>query len=44
MEQIQEMDETLMSIGAETQGRFEIDAESGEPMGTCVYAKLIQLG
>ena len=38
------MDETLMSICAETQGFFEMDAESGEPMETWVYAKLIQLG
>ena len=33
-----------MSICAETPGCFEMDAESGEPMETCVYAKLIQLG
>ena len=38
------MDATLMSICAETQGRFEMDAESSEPMETCVYAKLMQLG
>ena len=42
--EILEMGETLMSICAETQGCFEMEAESGEPMETCVYAKLIQLG
>ena len=30
MSQINEIDETLMSIGAGTQGFFELDAESGE--------------
>ena len=44
MEQIQGMVETLMSICAETPGCFEMAAESGEPMETWVYAKLIQLG
>ena len=38
------MDATLMSICAETHGWFEMDAESGGPMETCVYEKLIQLG
>ena len=37
-------DETLMAICAEAPGCFEIDPESGEPMGNCVYSKLIQLG
>ena len=37
-------DETLMDICAEAPGCFEIDPESGDPMGTCVYPKLIQLG
>ena len=41
--EIQEMDGALMSICAETQGCFEMEAESGEPMGTCVYSMLIQL-
>ena len=44
MNGIQESGETLMSICAEAPGCFEIDTESGEPMGTCVYSKLIQLG
>ena len=44
MEQIQGMNATLMSICAETPGCFEMDAESGEPMETCVYPKFIQLG
>ena len=33
-----------MSICAESPGCFEVDNESGEPMETFVYAKLIQLG
>ena len=41
---INEIDETLMSICAETQGRFESDPESGEPLGNFVYARLIHLG
>ena len=44
MEQIQGMYETLMSICAETPWCFEMDAESGEPMGTFACQKLIQLG
>ena len=44
MIQISEIDETLMSICAETQGRFEMDAESGDPNGTFACARLIQLG
>ena len=44
MIQSNEIDETLMSICAETKGWFEMDAESGEPNETCVYARLIQLG
>ena len=31
MSQINEIDETLMSICAEKQGRFELDTESGGP-------------
>ena len=41
MIRINEIDETLMSICAETQGRFELDAESGEPNANCVFAMLI---
>ena len=44
MIQINEIDETLLSICAETQGFFAMDAESGEPNANCVYAMLIQLG
>ena len=44
MEHIQESDETLMAICAEASGCFEIDPESGDPIGNCVYSKLIQLG
>ena len=44
MIQISEIDETLMYICAETQGRFDMEAESGEPNGTFAYARLIQLG
>ena len=44
MSRINEMDETLMSICAETQGRFEQDPESCEPNGTCVFARLILAG
>ena len=31
MSQINDIDETLMSICAETQGWFDLDTESGEP-------------
>ena len=31
MSQINEIDETLMSLCAEPQGFFELDTESGEP-------------
>ena len=31
-----------MSICAETKGRFELDPESGEPNGNCVFARLIR--
>ena len=41
MSKINEIDETLMSICAETQGRFELGTESGEPNGNCVFAMLI---
>ena len=44
MSQINEIDETLMSICAETQGCFELDAESGEPDGNCVFPRLILAG
>ena len=44
MIQINEIDEALMSICAETQGCFEMDDGSGEPNETCVYSRLIQLG
>ena len=30
-----------MTICAETRGRFELDPESGEPNGNCVFAMLI---
>ena len=33
-----------MSICAETQGRFALDPDSGEPNGNCVFARLIQTG
>ena len=36
-------DGTLMDICAEEPGCFEIEPESGDPMETCVYSKLIQL-
>ena len=44
MEHIRESDETLMDICAEAPGCFEIDPESGEPLESCVYSELIQLG
>ena len=44
MDEIQWPDETLMAICAKAPGCFEIDPESGDPMETCVYSKLIQLG
>ena len=37
-------DEILTVICAEAPWCFEIDPESGEPLGSCVYSKLIQLG
>ena len=37
-------DAILMVICAEAPGCFEIDPESGEPLGSCFYSKLIQLG
>ena len=33
-----------MDICGESTGRFEIDPESGEPMGTFCFWKLIRLG
>ena len=44
MGEIQGPDEILMAICAEAPGWFEIDPESGEPMETCAYSKLMQLG
>ena len=44
MSQVNEIDETLMSICAETQGRFALDVESGDPDANCGYARLIQVG
>ena len=44
MNQINERDETLMSICVETQGRSEIDPESGDPNENCVFAMLIREG
>ena len=44
MSKINEIDETLMSIFAETQWCFELDTESGEPNGNCVFARLILAG
>ena len=44
MNRINEADETLRSICAETQGCFEADPESDGPLGTCGYARLIHLG
>ena len=38
MRRINEIDGALMSISAETQERFEIGPESGEPNGDCVFA------
>ena len=43
MKHNQESAETLMAICAEAPWFFEIDPESGDPMGNCVYSKLIQL-
>ena len=40
MSQINAIDETLMSICAETQGRFELDPESGEPNEHFACARL----
>ena len=42
MNQINERDETLMSICAETKGCFELDPGSSEPNENCVFAMLIQ--
>ena len=44
MSQINEIDETLMSIWAETQGCFDLDTEAGEPNANCVAARLILAG
>ena len=44
MELINEKDETLFPIGVETQGRCELDPDSGEPGGNCGFAKLSQAG
>ena len=33
-----------MSICVETQGRFEMDPDSGEENGNCVFARLCQAG
>ena len=44
MGQINESDETLMAICAEAQGCFELDPESIEPSGNCVFARLIREG
>ena len=43
MERSLEADETLLAICDETKGRSEIDVESGGPIATCVYPKLIHL-
>ena len=37
-------DEVLMNICAETQGCLEIDHDTSEPRGNCVYSKLILAG
>ena len=37
-------DEIPMAICAEAPWCFEIDPESGEPLESCVYSKLTQLG
>ena len=44
MDQINGIDETLMTICSGTQGCFGLDSESGEQKGNCVYARLIQAG
>ena len=44
MDEIQGPDGTLMAICAEAPGCLEIDPASGDPVETCVYSKLIQLG
>ena len=44
MDKINDRDETLMSICVETQGRFELGPESGEPNENFVFAKLSQAG
>ena len=41
MEIIKEQDETLMSIFAETEGRFGLDPDSGWPGANCVFAGLL---
>ena len=38
----QKSDEVPMAICAEAQGCFEMDLETGEPHGNCVYSELIQ--
>ena len=42
MNQINERDETPMSICAETQGRFELDPESGEPNANSFCSRLVR--
>ena len=44
MEDTQESDEVPMTICDSAQWCFEMDPESGEPHGNCVYSKLIQAG
>ena len=44
MDLINEKDEILMPICVETQGGFEMDPESGEPIGNCVFARVSQSG
>ena len=44
MGDIQKSDEVLMTICSSAQGCFEMDHETGEPHGNCVYSELIQAG
>ena len=44
MDLINGKDETVMAIFVATQGCFEMDPESGEPDGNCVFARLSQTG
>ena len=37
-------DDVLMVICSESPGCFEIEPESGEPLESCVYSELINLG